>query len=264
VLVSELRLVQMASCSLSGPVPQSLPTLLNVVEVDLSNNLLSGPVPVVWSSPGLRRLALSNNALVGPCAVATNPAPMFLSTQTQLLSLDLSNNPLNCSASSLLGGLAVAQCITALDPSNDLKVGSLATVRLANCGLYGPIPPTISAFAGALQLDMSGNDLTGDLPDLGEYRVTLPEEGVIFKSTVEFLWETVRQHGWLTFAKVDVGSAYSPPSHNVSWQCTAQIDISDNQYLTGAIPDQWADFLVHLVFLNASGTGLRADLSSRR
>jgi hypothetical protein len=115
----------MASCSLSGPLPSSLPSLFSVVEVDVSNNLLTGPVPPVWVSTQLSRLALSNNRLSGPCSADGYPYPVFLGAQTQLLSLDLSGNPLNCPASTLIGGLAVAQCIVQLDdphPTYDISV----------------------------------------------------------------------------------------------------------------------------------------------
>ncbi len=188
-------------------------TLPFVNEVDLSNNAFIGAVPASWQSSSIKRLALSNNGLTGPCTSDKYPFPVFLGDQTQLVALDLSGNPLNCSAGTILQGLAVAQYKVASLQANDLKVGSLAAVRLANCGLYGPIPPAISAFAGALQVDLSGNSLSGTLPRLGQYDVTIPSQGTKFKSMVEFFWETVSlSHGatrWQKCTQLEYLSAWA-------------------------------------------------------
>ncbi|XP_062078148.1 putative receptor-like protein kinase At3g47110 [Humulus lupulus] len=74
---------------LSGPLPQEVEKLENVVAIDLSHNLLSGEIPnSIKSCKSLENLLMSNNRFVGP-------VPKGLAEVKGLEMLDLSSNQLS-------------------------------------------------------------------------------------------------------------------------------------------------------------------------
>ena len=65
-LMSELRVLNLSSCNLTGPIPPELGNASHLEVLDLSSNLLSGPVPpFVGGFASLATLDLSNNRLRG-------------------------------------------------------------------------------------------------------------------------------------------------------------------------------------------------------
>ena len=63
-----------AACAVSqGAIPETLNSLGSLLSLRLSNNLLSGPIPSLYSATALSVLELSGNAFSGPVDLSTHP-----------------------------------------------------------------------------------------------------------------------------------------------------------------------------------------------
>ncbi|KAI4342522.1 hypothetical protein MLD38_027143 [Melastoma candidum] len=136
-----LTFLDLHSNSLSGSIPQSLEQLGNLQFVDFSDNLmegpLSGPVGLLRS---LTKLVLARNKFSGEI-------PDQLGQCTKLQLLDLSSNNLSGNIPASLGR------IPALEIALNLSCNSLS----------GNIPPAIADLDRLGVLDISYNQLSGDL-----------------------------------------------------------------------------------------------------
>ncbi|KAJ6826748.1 receptor-like protein kinase HSL1 [Iris pallida] len=127
---------------LVGPLPSSLPSLPSLAYLDLSANNFTGPIPPSFATfPNLQTLSLVGNLL-------TSQLPSFLSNLTSLRHLNLSYNPFSPSPI----------------PPSFSNLTSLHTLWLAGCNLVGPIPPSLGRLSSLTNLDVSANALTGSIP----------------------------------------------------------------------------------------------------
>jgi Leucine-rich repeat (LRR) protein len=147
-------------------VPAWLGSRTTLVEVDLSANALSGPIPVELANlPLLDWLGLSYNDLDGPIPpqlgglsklkrlllagnLLTGGIPPELAQLAELEVLMLGGNELSGPIPPELGGLA-----------------KLRDLRLEENELDGPIPSELGSITGLQWLVLSHNRLTGDIPD---------------------------------------------------------------------------------------------------
>ncbi|XP_028202593.1 protein STRUBBELIG-RECEPTOR FAMILY 3-like isoform X3 [Glycine soja] len=112
----------------------------SIIELDLSNNHIEGPIPFTLP-PTLRSLSLSANQLNGSI-------PDALSLLTQLSNLDLSNNNLSGQLPSSTGSLS---SLTTLHLQNNQLSGTLYVLQdlplqdlnIENNLFSGPIPPKL-------------------------------------------------------------------------------------------------------------------------
>lgn len=162
-MIEHLRNLDLSNNALNGSLPLSLFNASELRVLDLSNNLISGELPEPHGGlRNLQSLNLSDNALAGTI-------PQYLSTLNNLTSVSLKNNYIS---GSLPSGFA---SIEVLDLSSNLINGSLPpdfggeTLRYLNISynrLSGPIPPEFSRnLPGSAILDLSFNNLTGEIPD---------------------------------------------------------------------------------------------------
>ncbi|XP_044968006.1 putative receptor-like protein kinase At3g47110 isoform X2 [Hordeum vulgare subsp. vulgare] len=145
----ELLILDLSSNSFHGIIPDSITNCSNLKAMDLSRNMLEGPIPTkIGSLYNLLDIDLSRNNLTGVI-------PPTISNATQLLVINLRDNQ--------LGGIIPAE------------LGRLSNIRYLIFGgnrLSGPIPPSIFNLTSLTVLDGYLNMLEMALPlDIGD---TLP------------------------------------------------------------------------------------------
>ena len=161
--VTNLNLVRNA---LTGPIPEELGDLSNLVSLGLFSNALTGPIPEwLGNLSNLEWLDLGVNALTGPI-------PEGLGRLSDIQVLYLRENALTGPIPEGLGGLSN---LTRLDlDSNELtgpipdalgRLSNLESLRLFSNALTGPIPEALGSLSNLTYLNLGGNALTGPIPE---------------------------------------------------------------------------------------------------
>jgi Leucine-rich repeat (LRR) protein len=170
--LSKLLLLVMYNNNLSGLIPNEIMELPSISRfLDLSNNMLEGPVPLeVGSLVHLERLFLSGNKLSGeiPDAIGNCKAmetllmdgnsfqgsiPVTFKNIAGLTVLNLTDNKLNGSI-----------------PGNLATLTNLQELYLGHNNLSGTIPELLSNSSSLLHLDLSYNNLQGEVPNGGVFK----------------------------------------------------------------------------------------------
>jgi hypothetical protein len=170
--LSKLLLLVMYNNNLSGSIPNEIMELPSISRfLDLSNNMLEGPVPLeVGSLVHLERLFLSGNKLSGeiPDAIGNCKAmetllmdgnsfqgsiPVTFKNIAGLTVLNLTDNKLNGSI-----------------PGNLATLTNLQELYLGHNNLSGTIPELLSNSSSLLHLDLSYNNLQGEVPNGGVFK----------------------------------------------------------------------------------------------
>ncbi|KAL6858922.1 hypothetical protein ACP4OV_017924 [Aristida adscensionis] len=137
--------VELANASLAGYLPSELSLLSELQTLSLPYNRLAGQIPVAIAA--LQRLValdLAHNQLSGPI-------PAGIGRLVSLSRLDLSSNQLNGSLPPTIAGLP-----------------RLSGVLNLSCNHFtGGIPPEFGGIPVAVSLDLRGNDLAGEIPQVG-------------------------------------------------------------------------------------------------
>ncbi|CAA0839182.1 Probable inactive receptor kinase [Striga hermonthica] len=177
-----LRTLRLQNNQLSGSVPgELLQGAVPLVELDLSVNEFSGPIPVI-NSTTLVTLNLSSNSISGPLppslgnCLNVDLSRNLLSGDISVLNnwnynleaLDLSSNGLR----GILPNLTQFEKLTLLRARNNSLEGplpftlgsKLVTVDLSSNRFDGPIPHSFFTLLTITNLNLSGNHLTGPIP----------------------------------------------------------------------------------------------------
>ncbi|KAF9296322.1 hypothetical protein BGZ88_000113 [Linnemannia elongata] len=151
---------------LTGPVPEELSELVNLLILDLSNNDLTGTIPESYSKLSrLRRLDLSSNQITGEFPVA-------VTKMVNIQELVIKNNYMQ---GSLPKEVMKLKQLTELSIANNdfdglLPEGlftSLTKLRVINInqnGFTGDIAGEIGALAGLLRFSARANEFKGRIP----------------------------------------------------------------------------------------------------
>ncbi|XP_026398115.1 LRR receptor-like serine/threonine-protein kinase GSO2 [Papaver somniferum] len=138
-----LKYLWLGSCNFKGLFPISFCNLTNLVELDVSQNRLTGTIPSCLSQLRyLRRIYVTENKLHGPVPLPPPGIEVF----------DLSNNKLSGEISIEVGK----------------RLFNASAISLAGNELSGSIPftlcPTVPSFTSTQFIDLSGNKLSGTIP----------------------------------------------------------------------------------------------------
>ncbi len=154
-------------CTGNGGIPWAGLGCINgrVTEINLSDNQLSGGIPVGLSAlSDLQVLYLNNNRLSGGI-------PADLGEVTSLMSLGLENNqlnghiPANLSALKKLRYLSIDNNqLSGIIPSGLSALTDLQFLSLSGNQLSGNIPTELGALTGLRQLSINNNQLSGSIP----------------------------------------------------------------------------------------------------
>ncbi|XP_022752086.1 probable LRR receptor-like serine/threonine-protein kinase At4g37250 [Durio zibethinus] len=184
--------LSLPNCQLLGSIPSNLGMIQHLENLDLSNNSLNGSLPFsIFNATQLRFLDLSNNLITGVI-------PETIGRLVHLQSLNLSNNALAGTLPSTLttipnltvvslkknhfsGNLPTGfQSVQVLDLSSNLLSGSLPPnfggnnlkyMSVSYNTLSGVIPPEFAEkIPGNATIDLSFNNLTGEIPDSVVFR----------------------------------------------------------------------------------------------
>ncbi|CAH8368315.1 unnamed protein product [Eruca vesicaria subsp. sativa] len=150
---------------LTGSLPERIPTLYPKLRVlDISSNSLDGPLPSgLLSMPTLEDIHLQYNGMTG------NIGPMP-SSGSRIRVLDLSHNRFDGDLPGLLGSLTSLQVLnlaannlsgTLPDSMNEMV--SLSSLDVSQNDFTGPLPSNLSA--SLVAFNVSYNDLSGTVPE---------------------------------------------------------------------------------------------------
>ncbi|XP_028081563.1 receptor-like protein EIX1 [Camellia sinensis] len=165
------RSLQLSSNRFEGPLT---PLPSDVYLLDLSNNLLSGPITVSDDSATMSFtfLGLSNNHLTGVI-------PLSLCKAKSIQFIDISNNQLSGKIPPCLGQL---ELLSVLDLTNNSLYGeipsSLGSLKFLNSlhlrynKFYGKLPLSLQNLTGLSTIDLGENVFTDNIPPWIGYNLT--------------------------------------------------------------------------------------------
>ncbi|OAY45301.1 receptor-like protein kinase 7 [Manihot esculenta] len=141
--LQSLKKISLGSNSLHGGISEELKNCRSLQVLDLGGNLFSGHVPELSSLRELRFLSLNASGFSGSFPWNS------LENLTNLEFLSLGDNPFDGTSSF---------------PVEVLKLNKLYWLYLTNCSIKGQIPEGISNLAMLQNLELSDNQLFGEIP----------------------------------------------------------------------------------------------------
>ncbi|PPD84158.1 hypothetical protein GOBAR_DD18895 [Gossypium barbadense] len=169
--LTELQVLNMSGCYLSGPIHSSLSMLRSLSVIHLDFNNLSASVPKFFAGfPNLTSLSLTYTNLSGRL-----PDEIFQIPTLQ--TLDLSDNDLlrgsfqKFSPNLSLQTLSLSRTnFEGQVPESLGNLGKLTRIELAECNFSGAIPKTMKKLTQLVYLDFSFNRFSGPIPSFSSSR----------------------------------------------------------------------------------------------
>ncbi|TVU20884.1 hypothetical protein EJB05_30485, partial [Eragrostis curvula] len=241
--LTQLQVLRLSGCQLSGAIPPSLSTLHSLKKIDLSENWLTGSVPDMFSNfPLLETLVLDGNSF------ENGTLPLGITQLKNLKVLSLYNMNLFGVIPYSIGNLS---SLRELDLNSNSFIGSLpwslnnltylTVLSCDGCGLSGPVP-TLTCLTRLKYISLANNNLTGPVP--------LSHEGTIYPNLTEVnlsnnsLSGTVRATLFTQpalkklFLQMNNFSGPIGEFHNPSATLT-EVDLSSN-HLSGLVPTSFS------------------------
>ncbi|CAL5363248.1 unnamed protein product [Camellia sinensis] len=158
-----LNFLNLSNNLIKGLLPDLSLKYHGYLEIDLSSNHFSGPIPL--APPNVTLLNLSKNMFSGSlsflCAIRG----------TKLTYLDLSNNSLSGELPSCWVHLKALTIINLANnnlygkiPSSMGSLGQIHTLHLRNNNFSGEVPSSLKRCTKLIMIDLGGNKLTGKIP----------------------------------------------------------------------------------------------------
>ncbi|KAB2098453.1 hypothetical protein ES319_A01G240500v1 [Gossypium barbadense] len=236
--LTELQVLSMSNCYLSGPIHSSLSKLQSLSVICLDYNNLSASVPQFFAEfPNLTSLSLRSTGLNGrlPDEIFQIPTLQTLDlSYNMLLKGSFPNFPLNASLQAL--ALSSTKFGGQIPESLD-NLGQLTRIELAGCNFSGPIPKAVEKLTQLVSLDFSNNNFSGPIPSFSSSR-NLTNLSLAHNKLVG----TIHSTDWSSLSKLedaDLGdnklSGTIPPTL-FGIPSLQRLDLSHNQF-NGSIGD---------------------------
>lgn len=211
---SQLQWMWLSDNRLKGPLPSNWSQLRSLQTLLLYNNSLSGTLPAAWSGlSNLQMLYVSNNTLNGTL-------PDNWSSLGRLQQLSLRKNQLK-------GAL----------PSSWGFMTSLQDLFLDNNSLTGTIPPFIFGASNLTFVTLNNNHLTGTLPRVAVFPSLMDMSNNDLQGELP---ETVRNSVLLVLSNQTFGISGSLPNYTSGDAENLRVfSIGGNDNLRGPVPQGW-------------------------
>ncbi|KAK9906111.1 hypothetical protein M0R45_002866 [Rubus argutus] len=223
-----------------GVIPEELWTLSFLVNLDLRQNYLTGPLSAsIGNLTSMQYLSVGINALSGEL-------PKELGKLTELLSFSIATNNFSGPLPSELGSLSKLQQlyisssgVSGKIPSTFAKLQSLQKLWALDVELSGRIPDFIGNWSKLTVLRFQGNSFEGPIPSALSNLTSLTELRITDISTTNgssslgFI-KNMKSLNFLVLRNNNISD--SIPSNIGEYQKLSQLDLSFNN-LAGQIPD---------------------------
>ncbi|CAL5390123.1 unnamed protein product [Camellia sinensis] len=222
----------------TGVIPDELWTLTYLVNLNLAQNYLTGPLSAsIGNLTRMQYLSLGINALSGEL-------PVELGKLTNLISLSVSSNNFSGPLPSDLGNLAKLEQLyidssglSGAIPSSFASLQNMKTVWASDTELNGSIPDFIGNWSKLTTLRFQGNSFGSAIPSTFSNLTLLTDLRISdlsnSSSSLEFL-KDMTSLGTLVLRNNNISG--SIPSNIRDYQSLKHLDLSFNN-LTGQIPD---------------------------
>ena len=131
---------------LEGPIPEALLDAKMIKALDLQRQKISGEIPAALYASSLKEVELDSNQLTGSIS-------SLIGNMTNLVFFTASNNPFD--KQPLTSGFG--------------EISGLKFLGLNKANLIGPIPESFKNLTSIQSIDLSDNEMTGDISFLEDY-----------------------------------------------------------------------------------------------
>nr|XP_048330579.1 probable LRR receptor-like serine/threonine-protein kinase At1g56140 [Ziziphus jujuba var. spinosa] len=248
-----------------GPIPEELWTLTYLINLNLAQNYLTGPLsPSIGNLTRMQWLSLGINAFSGE-------VPKELGQLTELLSLAFGGNNFSGPLPRELGNLSKLQQlyidssgISGEIPSTFANLQNLVTVWASDNAFTGQIPEFIGNWTKLQTLRLQGNSFEGPIPasfsnlnSMLELRISELANG---SSSLEFI-NDMKNLSVLVLRNNNISDTF--PSNIAEYKQLTQLDLSFNN-IRGQIPDSLFNNLTLLSYLFLGNNQLNGTIPGQK
>ncbi|KAG8058544.1 hypothetical protein GUJ93_ZPchr0002g25551 [Zizania palustris] len=251
--------LQLMRQNLSGILPEEAANLTYLIELDLSRNVIEGPIPASWANLPVFNLSLLGNSISGTI-------PKELGRMPWLKSINLEGNQLEGPIPPELGNIISlerffisANNITGELPSTFSRLTNMTDFRIDGTNISGRIPSFIKNWQRVNRIDMQGTLMSGPIPPEISLLKNLTELRVTDLSGPSMKFPTLNYAQHLTEVVLRNCSIYGEiPNYLGQMQHLKVLDLSFNK-LTGQIPENFIG-MGELQYLYLTDNMLTGDL----
>ncbi|KAL5211976.1 hypothetical protein ABZP36_022823 [Zizania latifolia] len=251
--------LQLMRQNLTGVLPEEAADLTYLIELDLSRNIIEGPIPASWANLPVFNLTLLGNRISGTI-------PKELGRMPLLKSINLEGNQLVGPIPSELGNIISlerffisANNITGELPSTFSRLRNMTDFRIDGTSISGKIPSFIKNWQRVNRIDMQGTLMSGPIPPEISLLKNLTELRVTDLSGPSMEFPTLKYAQHLTEVVLRNCSIHGEiPNYLGQMRYIIVLDLSFNK-LTGQIPETFIG-LGALQYLYLTDNMLTGDL----